>query len=180
MKEKKRWDVLIHLLKERPHAIGAEVGVWKGFTTIKLLQGLPGIKKYYAIDPWKLYEDFEKSLTSSKMLRQAKDMDKVIEIYKQKISPFKDKVITMRKTSKGASLKIEDNSLDFVFIDGNHDYKYVREDIGLWLPKVKPGGLISGHDYERDDGTSLGVKKAVHEFFDKVQTGANYVWWAIK
>ncbi len=49
----------------------------------------------------------------------------------------------------------EDNSLDFVFIDGNHALEYVIEDIAKWSPKVREGGIISGHDYFRGHGKNL-------------------------
>ena len=177
MKEERRWDVLISLLREVPHEIGAEVGVWKGFTTKKLLRQLEGIKKYYAIDPWKLLEEYKDSLVSTKMKNQTQNMEKVFKVFKRNINGFERKVKIIRKPSREASLEIKDESLDFVFIDGIHTYDYVSDDIRVWLPKVKYGGLISGHDYDRDDGVLTGVKKAVDEFFPKVELGANYVWW---
>ena len=61
-----------------------------------------------------------------------------------------------------ASKKYEDNSIDFVFIDANHDYDYVKKDIEAWFPKVKTGGVIAGHDYHKH---WKGVVKAVDEFF---------------
>ena len=90
-------------------------------------------------------------------------------------------------------------SVDFVYIDANHSYTYVRDDIQTWLPKVKKGGIIGGHDYDWSDaefGDELAVKRAVDEAFgDKVQyhielfqlmnekdrynpyTGINSDWW---
>jgi predicted O-methyltransferase YrrM len=56
----------------------------------------------------------------------------------------------------------KDRSLDFVFIDGSHEYEDVKEDIYHWYPKVKKGGIIAGHDYT----TYAGVKEAVDEFFN--------------
>lgn len=76
-------------------------------------------------------------------------------------------------TSKEAAEHIPDGSLDFCFVDGNHAYKYVKEDIRLYLPKVKKGGLFGGHDIDLKND----VKKAVDETFDDFILGENQTWW---
>ena len=62
------------------------------------------------------------------------------------------------------------------FIDGNHAYEYIKEDIQLYLPKVRKGGLFGGHDYGHVKG---GVKEAVDETFNESQIylGSNKTWW---
>lgn len=65
----------------------------------------------------------------------------------------------------------EDDSLDAVFIDAAHDQQSVENDIGAWLPKVKPGGILAGHDYDE-----AGVKSAVDSYFDSVET-IGRCWW---
>lgn len=167
-----RWDVVVNLLKNRPHKVGAEIGVWKGHFISQLLNKLPRIEKYYAIDPWEFYEDYKNSLNpDGNFLKN--DMKDVFSEYEKSIKGFESKVVTLKMSSEEASNVILDNSLDFIFIDGNHEYNYVKPDILRWLPKVKPGGLISGHDY----GQEPGVKKAVDEIFDSIDIGHNYVWW---
>ncbi len=65
-----------------------------------------------------------------------------------------------------------DQSVDFVFIDASHDYESVKADIIAWRPKIKPGGIISGHDY----GEPCGVQQAVDELVPGASiTGT--VWW---
>ena len=66
----------------------------------------------------------------------------------------------IKSDSSAAASFFENESLDFVFIDGNHWYDYVKKDIEAWLPKIKKGGMISGHDYEEN-----GVSTAVRETF---------------
>ncbi|HAB16156.1 MAG TPA: class I SAM-dependent methyltransferase [Verrucomicrobiota bacterium] len=66
--------------------------------------------------------------------------------------------------SVALSRQYQDANLDFVFIDGDHRYAAVRADIEAWLPKVKPGGWIGGHDYDRPD-----VERAARECFDRPQ-----------
>ena len=71
---------------------------------------------------------------------------------------------------------IADGDLDWVFIDANHNYDYVRADIAAWTPKVRPGGIIAGHDYLDRDG--WGVIRAVDEAFgERVCRARHSVWW---
>lgn len=66
---------------------------------------------------------------------------------------------------QGASWEVadqfEDGSIDFVFIDADHIYEHVRKDVLAWLPKVRPGGIIAGHDYNPPHE----VERAVNEIF---------------
>ena len=79
-------------------------------------------------------------------------------------------------TSHEASLKFEDGYFDFVFIDADHVYERIKEDINDWLPKVKKGGIISGHDYA---GEVNGVKKAVDEKFGNNKILKNVGIWEV-
>jgi hypothetical protein len=63
-----------------------------------------------------------------------------------------------------ASRWIADGSLDFVFIDGAHDYETVKQDITDWAPKVRSGGIVSGHDYYNGKWNKMGVIQAVDEY----------------
>lgn len=67
----------------------------------------------------------------------------------------------IKLSSRVAHKLFADNSIDFLFIDAEHTYEGVSADIDLWLPKVREGGVIAGHDYDWD-----GVRKAVNEKFD--------------
>lgn len=72
--------------------------------------------------------------------------------------------------------EISDQSLDFVFIDADHSYEGCRADLRAWLPKVRPGGLLCGHDYDNPDFPGFGVKQAVDELLGNVELGANFTW----
>lgn len=69
------------------------------------------------------------------------------------------------KDSINASKCFDNKSIDFVFIDGAHDYASVCKDIRAWLPKVKKGGIIAGHDYKTMVNIDVGL--AVHDIFGK-------------
>lgn len=69
----------------------------------------------------------------------------------------------------------KDNQYDLIYIDGAHDYNNVKNDIINFLPKVKKGGYLSGHDYNSAD---YGVIQAVNEFFpqNKVEIFSDSSW----
>jgi hypothetical protein len=129
---------------------GVEVGVLNGDYSEKIYNYFN--KKFdfnfYLVDPWKEFSDY-----NQKILDQS---------YKNVLKKFRDikKVRILRQTSEIASEKFDNKSLDFVYIDGNHEYNYVLKDLKLWFPKLKSHGVLFGDDYSR----SYGVHKAVNEF----------------
>ena len=83
------------------------------------------------------------------------------ETFLENIKPASEYIIPIRLRSDQAVHHFKDESLDFVFIDANHEYEEVKKDIELWYPKVKKGGIFAGHDYS---DTWQGVVKAVNEW----------------
>ncbi len=83
-------------------------------------------------------------------------------------------VVKMKMTSEEASAYFKDGVFDFIYLDGNHNYEFVRQDIDLWLPKVKRGGYFGGHDYS--NLALPGVMKAVEETFGKVFAYSDMSW----
>ena len=81
----------------------------------------------------------------------------------------------INKSSFEASKLFENCYFDLVFIDANHSYENINQDIKVWIPKIKNNGIISGHDY---DTFWTGVKKAVDENFNnKLKLGPDRIWW---
>jgi len=76
-----------------------------------------------------------------------------------------------------ASMLFAEGSVDLVFVDADHSYEGVRDDIEAWLPKVRKQGWIGGHDYKNIDPRFGGVDKAVDERFPEVEADENYTWW---
>lgn len=123
---------------EMGYKVGAEIGVEMGRYT-KYLCVKPF--KIYAIDPWLEYEDF----STPTMLNQTR-INKTYNYAMQNLKRFPNCTV-IRKTSMEAAKDFKDGSLDFVFIDGHHGFKYVAEDLWEWSKKVRVGGVIAGHDY---------------------------------
>jgi hypothetical protein len=94
--------------------------------------------------------------------------EKLYEMFLNNITPVKEAVRTVHWMKSVEAAKLyKDKSLDVVFIDANHSYESVRDDIEAWLPKVKMGGIIAGHDYTLN---WPGVLQAVNEKFMDIET----------
>ena len=134
-----------------------EVGSWKGrsssFMSVEIINSNKNIK-FDCVDTWNGSIEH----TSYDVIKE----EKLYDVFLSNIEPVKQVINPIRMSSIEASKLYEDNSLDFVFIDASHEYEDVKADILAWLPKVKVGGILAGHDY----GTFEGVDKAVNEIFN--------------
>lgn len=141
---------------------GAEIGVAEGVFSEELLTIWKG-RCLYSIDPWRCYSQEE---YPDVMNVAQKEQDLRCERTRERLKRFGQRSQIMRMTSGDAASVIPDNSLDFAYIDAQHHYEAVKEDLGLWLPKVRKGGILAGHDYvdgQMETGL-FGVKSAVDEF----------------
>ena len=127
---------------------GAELGVARAGNSKSILKEL-NIEKLYLIDVWENYKGTDGIWSN------------IDENHKYVLSILgNDKRVEIIKNFSNIAIKdIKDNSLDFVYVDANHKYNYAYEDIKLWFPKVKEGGIIGGHDVCIPD-----VLKAVKDF----------------
>ena len=135
-------DDLPQFFVEMGYKVGAEIGVYKGeYTEILLKAGL----KIYGIDPWTAYSDYDDPDHN----RFQEGLDYLYGHTQRRLAPYlqNGQCTLVRKTSMEAINDFEGESLDFVYVDGNHHFKYVAEDICEWIKKIKKGGIISGHDY---------------------------------
>jgi predicted O-methyltransferase YrrM len=97
------------------------------------------------------------------------------KLFRQRLRRFpKEGVRVLWMPSHEASFEVPDHQLDFVFIDADHSYEHCLEDIRDWAPKVRPGGLICGHDMDHPDFP--GVRKAVEEYFGTDFEVLNHDW----
>jgi hypothetical protein len=150
----------------------AEIGVNKAETS-SLLRHLFPEAHLYLIDPWQ--PDSNYLLSATPISRKNKHYENAYRCVQEK---FKDdpNVTILRMTSLEA-LTCTPDQFDLVFIDANHEYTHVKEDILSWLPKVRPGGILAGHDYDPEIPMFSGVKQAVDEIFGKkMMLGKDRLW----
>ncbi len=155
-------DNLPSLFRELGFKTGAEVGVYLGDYSEKLCKGNQNLKLYY-IDPWEGYHIYDSDVSKKAYITA-----------QEKLREYNCKLI--KKTSAKAVKEFADGSLDFVYIDGNHEFNHVIEDIMIWSKKVRIGGIISGHDYIRFKNFNHQVVEAVLAY---VSTNNIFPWFLL-
>uniref|UniRef100_A0A6H1ZSN1 Putative methyltransferase n=1 Tax=viral metagenome TaxID=1070528 RepID=A0A6H1ZSN1_9ZZZZ len=130
-------DDLPGFFREKGYRVGAEIGVLKGEFTEKFCQA--GLK-IFAIDPWRAFRG------QGRDQNRQEQQNEYYETARNRLAPYANCTI-IRKTSMEAVNDFSPSSLDFVYIDGCHEFPYVAQDIYEWSKIVKKGGVISGHDY---------------------------------
>jgi len=152
---------------------GVEIGVGHGNFSNVWISSCP-LEKIFLIDPWKSYEK-GKYLDGNNTGQITQD--KRYKLVTKKMSKYGDRVEIIRKESLEVVENFSDQYFDFIYIDANHEYKWVKEDLLAWYPKLKKGGIFSGHDYKNCTGSKknrwgevslCGVKQAVDEFCNKL------------
>lgn len=140
---------LAELFVELGFKVGAEIGVEQGlYTRVLCKAGL----ELYAVDAWKTYKGYRDHVNQEKL-------NGFLEKTKERLSGYNYHII--RHLSIKAVKFFGDESLDFVYIDGNHTLPFVINDIIEWSKKVKKGGIVSGHDYIKNTGTQNHVVHAI-------------------
>jgi len=172
-----RWDLMIKFIGENDYKRIAEIGVAEGGMAKRVIEKCTGrLDCYIMVDRLITKRLYAVILET--------DLPGYMEHEVQR-----NPLVLMRMNSEKASEIIAPESLDLIFLDAQHEYEGIKKDIECWLPKVKKGGIISGHDYNPhklfEPGMN-GVGRAVTEKFGKVnlehddaETDAmnNFVWW---
>ena len=149
------------------NSVGAEIGVWKGDFSDKILE-VVNPKELHLIDPWK-HEPlalYKYALYGGLAKRGQDEMDRH---YAAVCARFDAQARRGQvKIHRGYSAEVlgqfPDDFLDWVYIDGNHLYEYVKRDIDLSFRKTKVGGWVTGDDCVDGQWWKDGVKRAVDEF----------------
>lgn len=153
--------VLEKLVKERGWTEGAEVGCLRGDTTFHLLKSCPALS-LYAADIWQAqegqYEDYEHGGQTRLEDGVAIPFEVMEEVFRDKAAKYNGRLRVLKGLSWEVAKNVPDQSLDFAFIDADHTEPSVRKDIEAWRPKIKPGGMLMGHDVHLP-----GVKAAVDD-----------------
>jgi len=156
----------------KTYKLGLEIGVWQGWYTMHMIKRTN--MHVIGVDPWigtESYEDLDQSDSNFNPFEQGPDGFKWQEArYHSTISFLSQNAplnrwSIFRSYSNDLSNFIGNDSLDFVYIDGEHTYDAVSNDIDVWWPKLKENGILSGHDY---NDVNPGTIKAVDEFSTKI------------
>lgn len=156
------------LIMQMPkNAIFAEIGTWKGDFAKRVIQ-LSNPSKLFLIDPYEFVGEYKDAWYGGKLAGGQQDMDDIYNTAKARFKKEVDagKVKIIKKKSGEACKDIKDGLLDWVYIDGNHTYQYVKQDLNNYYPKVKINGFITGDDYINTLWFKDGVTKAVNEFVE--------------
>jgi hypothetical protein len=195
-----RLDLIEKLEELFPTGRGVEIGVFKGQFSKEILSKWGGT--LYMVDVWRpLGDEYEDCANHSA------HTDAYVETM-DNIRGLEERGIMIRSNSREASSIFADESLDFIYIDANHAYEFVKEDINFWFPKLRQGGIFAGHDYLPLDWSReplhvngkdkyiysetgyyfgiFGVNPAVDEFCSQREYSPNITsewfgtWWIIK
>jgi len=130
-----RWKQLPYLLDEMGCKVGVEVGTEQGKFADTLLRKIPGLE-LTVVDCWEAYPEYREKMQPK--------IDEYERIARERLG---DRCKIIKAYSLDAVKEFEDESLDFVFIDANHEFRQVIDDIDEWSRKVKKGGVVMGHDF---------------------------------
>lgn len=155
------FDMVVHIEKVTGRSAtdmkAVEVGCFAGESA--LIFGYH-FRHIYCVDPW---NNLPRSEMDEKYINRREDMNVVEKAFDKRMSVL-DNFSKVKQTSTVAAQIFDDKSFDFVYIDADHRYRSVIRDIEAWLPKIKTGGFIGGHDYHR---RCPGVINAVTNKFKK-------------
>jgi predicted O-methyltransferase YrrM len=164
IQEPSRWQFLVRMAERYRWKRGAELGVWYGQTFFEMLHRCPDLNMT-GVDDWR-----ECRYAASHHQDQAVNKRTVYAL----LPPYANRATIIEKTTTEAARQVKDGSLDFVFIDADHDYGAVVCDIAAWIPKIRRGGFLAGHDYDWES-----VRCAVHDFLPDAsvhEAGSDILW----
>jgi hypothetical protein len=162
---------LIKILKKEKVKKFAEIGVWKSHSVKDILKHIPDLEEYWAVDPW----DANLAYYRTQKRRTEKEWFQMYW-YCCRLMTYFPELRVLKMTSEQASTIFPDDYFDMVYIDGIHTFEHVYADVGYWLPKVRKGGLISGHDYGHSKFPE--VKEAVDKWFgeENIEVWRRRIW----
>jgi hypothetical protein len=151
-------------------AVVAEIGVWEGFFSGRIME-ICAPKELHLIDPWLYMPEFTNTGFGRK-----KNEHLMEQKWHDVVARFKDQpqVKVHRGLSEAVLGGMPDGSLDWVYIDANHNEPFIGNDLALCLRKVKPDGIIAGDDFNwQSDQSGAPVKHAVEKLLADLGSAAS-------
>lgn len=175
-------DWYVEQIKKIKNGIVVEIGVYGGASILSVadIAKNNGVK-IYGIDPWEQIDEAngEKLIGEDKIILQTRLLKCRVNLENilKKLNYTNINLIQGKSQDDYVINKFDDNSIDIVFVDGNHSYESVFMDLSLWYLKVKGGGMIAGHDWKWDS-----VNSAVKDFCKNngCEVSVNKGIWEIK
>lgn len=174
MPDKYHWHVLEQFIKENNFKQGVEIGVRWGQTSRHLLETCTDLKMT-GVD---LMQPLPNNTREGQETYSHWPWADYREAVKRIMQRFPDRFVMLVMDTHAASQMFADESVDFVFIDCDHSYEGVSRDIVDWAPKVRVGGLVTGHDINLES-----VRRAVVENLGEYETEGqrwNNIWWVLR
>lgn len=174
------WHGLVpRLLAEHGSKRVAEVGVWRGTLSGKILRHCPQVEHLLLVDSWEPV--YGNDPTHGWMVfGPGTDNAEMADAYRtvqEAMAPYGERVTVLKAPSRDGAKMVPDGSLDAVLIDALHTYHACKEDILAWWPKLRPGGVMIGDDYSE---WFPGVQVAVEEIFGERHQVLDQTWWRIR
>lgn len=166
------YDLYAEMVSRFDNAVFMELGTWVGRSTCCMASEIKKSGKnikFYAVD---FFQDCYLTYADRAFCGDGLHGTDVLRKYLINTEPYRDYIITIIGRTDELSNEFKDESFDFIFIDADHSYEAVKKDIEMWYPKVKQGGVIAGHDYDRPAWE--GVCEAVDEIFPDAEVRYSY------
>ena len=144
------------------NAVGFEIGIFRGAFANSLVNKIHP-KEYHMIDPWEYRSGWKRYDYNGKLLLSQDDVEWMVEDIRKRFD--KPGIKIHRAYSYDVVNEFADGYFDFGYVDGNHNYHAVLQDMRLFYPKIKDGGVMAGDDWNIKGGR---VKKAVRTFTAEV------------
>ena len=165
--KQRRYHWLVNMINKYKYAMGAEVGAATGVTTVHLLDECPTLERLAIVDIWKPVAPLSHPRGWGK--------DNMEDLFRDK---FMDdpRIDIFKGLSWEMAEDVKDGILDFIFFDADHSYEGLKKELLAWIGKVKPGGLLCGHDINLE-----GVLQAVEELIPGwIDSKVDHVWYKFK
>eukprot|EP00798_Chlamydomonas_sp_ICE-L_P000371 gene371-1759_t len=121
--------------------VGVELGVQRGNFARHMLNTWPSAEKYYLVDLWAQQENY---VDGANVDNRAQE--EIMQRAQANLKQYKHTTVFIKDFTSKAAAQIPD-LVDFVYVDARHDYCGAMEDMETYWPKIRPGGIMAGHDY---------------------------------
>jgi len=125
---------------------GIELGVQRGYFSKSILSNWPSCTEFHLVDLWGHQSNYD---DAANVDQEAQDA--IFNEAMENLKPWKQKLHVCRNFTTSCATTFEDDYFDFIYVDARHDFKGVWEDLVAYWPKLRPGGIMAGHDYETND-----------------------------